>query len=578
MSRLSLGEAIQQVVNLVSVTGDPDEVVSAIVNAARQMMAADEAYLLLREGGNLVLRASDGLPEDLLGRSLFRIGEGIEGWVADHGEAVALSDAQRERRFRDIPGRRSQVHALAVVPMKLRDDVVGILATSGIVPFPPAGSRLTGLEILASIAAVTLENERLLAQERRRLHQAELLLELATVQHLELLPFLQRVAHTVGAALDADDTILALRDERGREVTCTAGLSGAAETSRRRDAAARGVLDTTWARHVTSTGLPILRDDIALDRAIRSDLAILGSRSLVAVPLQIKGNHRGLLMASSAQPGKFGSEDMAVISLIASQAGLSVERSELARQQVEVSRQQARQQASHEFLGLVSHELKTPVAVLKAYIELLARKAEIDPSRASDQEVLGRMLEQADRMLAMIEQILDLQKLEMGQLDLELSRFDLAELAKRVAENLQLAAGSHHLAVKVDGSLPVLADKRRIEEVLFNLAENAVKYSPAGTQVWVTVEKRTAPAPGMEEAVVAVADQGIGIRKDDIPRIFERFYQGKSGFHHGHVGLGLGLYIAKEIVERHGGRLWVDSAEGKGSTFTFTLPVEGGEG
>ena len=573
MSRLSLGEAIQQVVNLVSVTGDPDEVVSAIVSSARQMMAADEAYLLLREGSNLVLRASDGLPEELLGRSLFRIGEGIEGWVAEHGEAVALSDAQRERRFRDIPGRLTQVHALAVVPMKLRDDVVGILATSGFLPFPPAGSRLTGLEILASIAAVTMENERLLAQERRRLHQAELLLELATVQHLDLLPFLQRVAYTAGAALDADDTILALRDGHGREVTCTAGSSKTADASRRRDAAALGVLDTAWARQVIASGQPILRDDISIDRGIRSDLGILDSRSLVVVPLQIKGNHRGLLMTASSQSGKFGSEDMAVISLIASQAGLSVERSELARQQVELSREQARQQASHEFLGLVSHELKTPVAVLKAYIELLARKAEIDPSRASDQDVLGRMLEQADRMLAMIEQILDLQKLETGQLDLELSRFDLAELAKRVTENLQLTAGSHHLEVETNGSLPILADRRRIEEVLFNLAENAVKYSPGSTRIRVVVDKRAGSAPGTEEAVVAVADQGIGIREEDVPRIFERFYQGKSGFHHGHVGLGLGLYIAREIVERHGGRLWVDSAEGKGSTFTFTLPV-----
>ena len=576
MSRLSLGEAIQQVVNLVSVTGDPDEVVSAIVTAARQMMAADEAYLLLREGSYLVLRAADGLPDELLGRSLFRVGEGIEGWVANHGEAVALGDAQRERRFRDIPGRRNQVHALAVVPMRLRDDVVGVLATSGIVPFPPAGSRLTGLEILASIAAVTLENERLLAQERRRLHQAELLLELATVQHLELLPFLQRVAYTTSAALEADDTILALRDERGREVTCTAGSSGATEASRRRDAAALGMLDTGWARKVITSAQPLLCEDVVLDRILRSDLAALGSRSLVAVPLQIKGNHRGLLMAASAQPGRFSSEDVAVISLIASQAGLSVERSDLARQQVEVSRAQARQQASHEFLGLVSHELKTPVAVLKAYIELLARKAEIDPSRAADQDVLGRMLEQADRMLGMIEQILDLQKLEMGQLDLELSRFDLIDLAKRVAENIQLAATSHHLEVKTNyDSLPVLADRRRVEEVLFNLAENAVKYSPPDTQIRVTVEKRTDPASGAEEAVVAVTDQGIGIREEDIPRIFERFYQGKSGFHHGHVGLGLGLYIAKEIVERHGGRLRVDSAEGSGSTFTFTLPVEG---
>lgn len=578
MTRLSLGEAIQQVVNLVSVTGDADEVVSAIVNAARQMMAADEAYLLLREGSHLVLRAADGLPEVLLGRSLFRIGEGIEGWVADHGEAVALGDVQQERRFRDIPGRQSPVHALAAVPMKLRDDVVGVLATSGMAPFPPAGSRITGLEILASIAAVTLENERLLAQERRRLRQAELLLELAAVQHLELLPFLQRVASTANAALDAQDTILALRDERSREVTCTAGASGAAESARRRDAAALGILDTPWAIQVISSGQPLLYDDVALDHSLRSDLAILGMRSLLAVPIQIKGSHRGILMVASAQPGRFGSEDVAVISLIASQAGLSVQRSELARQQVEVSREQARQQARHDFLGLVSHELKTPVAVLKAYIELLARKAEIDPSRASDQEVLGRMLEQADRMLAMIEQILDLQKLEMGQLTLELSRFDLAELARRVAENLQLTAGTHHLEVHASGGLPVLADRRRIEEVLFNLAENAVKYSPGGSQVRITAGTGTDAASGTEEAVVTVADQGIGIPKEDIPRVFERFYQGKSGFHRGHVGLGLGLYIAREIVEHHGGRIRVDSAEGKGSTFTFTLPVAGNGG
>ena len=577
MSRLSLGEAIQQVVNLVSVTGDPDEVVSGIVAAARQMMAADEAYLLLREGGHLVLRAADGLPEELLGRSLFRIGEGIEGWVADHGEAVAIGDAQLERRFRDIPGRLGRVHALAVVPMRLRDDVVGVLAAAGPLPFPPAGSRLTGLEILASIAAVTLENERLLAQERRRLRQAELLLELVAVQHLELLPFLQRVASTTNAALDAGDTILALRDERGREVTCTAGASGEAESARRRDAAARGVLDTTWARQVIASGQPLLQDDASFDQGLRSDLDVLGRRSLLAVPIQIKGSHRGILVATSVHARSFGSEDVAVISLIASQAGLSVERSELARQQVEVSREQARQQARHEFLGLVSHELKTPVAVLKAYIELLARKAEIDPARASDQDVLGRMHEQADRMLAMIEQILDLQRLEMGQLALELSRLDLAPLARRVAENLQLAADTHQLEVETSGGVPVLADRRLIEEVLFNLAENAVKYSAGGTRVRITVGKRTDAASGTEEAVVSVADQGVGIPKEDIPRVFERFYQGKSGFHRGHVGLGLGLYITREIVERHGGRIRVDSTEGEGSTFVFTLPVAGDE-
>src|SRR5512133_1318236 len=143
MSRLSLGEAIQYVVNLLSVTGDADEVISVIVRAARQMMDADEAYMLLREGGYLVLRAGDGLKDATVGRRMLRAGEGIEGWVANHGEAVSLADAQRERRFRDIPGRVIRVHSLAVVPMKLRDDVVGVLATTGVAPFPPTGSRLT---------------------------------------------------------------------------------------------------------------------------------------------------------------------------------------------------------------------------------------------------------------------------------------------------------------------------------------------------------------------------------------------------------------------------------------------------
>jgi signal transduction histidine kinase len=573
VSRLSIGEAIQRVVNLVSVTGDTDLVVSTIVSASRLMMAADEAYLLLREGNHLVLRAADGLPQELIGDSLFRLGEGIEGWVADHGDAVALSDARRERRFRDIRGRENRIHALAVVPMKLRDDVVGVLATAGVTPFPPAGSRLTGMEILASIAAVTLENERLLAQERRRLHQAELLLQLAAVERLEILPFLQRVASAANAALSADDTVLALREERGREVICTSGSPGSAEAARRRDGAARGLLDTTWAQRVITTGEPLLCDDVSVEPELRTDPAIFGRHCLVAVPVQMRGKRRGILMVASARPRTFGAEDVAFLTLIAAQAGLSAERSELARRQIEVSREQARQQARHEFLGLVSHELKTPVAVLKAYIELLLRKAELDPSRASDEDVLGRMLEQTDRMLAMIEQLLDLQKLETGQLSLELSRFDLAELAKRVTENLQLAASSHTLRVETEGSLPVMADRRRLEEVLFNLTENAVKYSQPGTEVCITVSKRTSPGTGAQDAVVTVLDQGSGIPERDLPKVFDRFYQGKSGFHHGHVGLGLGLYISKEIVERHGGQISVESTEGKGSAFTFTLPL-----
>ena len=575
LSRLSIGEAIQQVVQLLSKVEDTNEVLQAVARVARQMMLADEAYLLIREGGKLVLRAADGLPQELVGRTFVRAGEGIEGWVADHGESVALADATRERRFRDLPWRETRVRALAVSPMKLRDDVVGVLATAGMDPFPPIGSRLTGLEILAGIAAVTIENDRLLRQERRRAHQAGVLLELAEIQDLELRPFLQRVADAINRSLGVDDTELLFLDESGQQVLCVGQAGGVDGCSSRSEPALSRPLESTWAREALSTGLPVLCDDVTADPRFQSEFVGSLVRSLLAVPIQVGGKQRGILRVATTSPGSFRQEDLAFVTMMAAQVGLSVERTELAQRQLEISREHARQQARQEFLGLVSHELKTPVTVLKAYTELLMRRAEIDPRKASDMEVLGRMLEQSDRMLAMIEQILDLQKIEAGQFPLEVSRFDLSDLVRRVSESMQLTTSIHNIVFQSDGELSVVADRRRIEEVVSNLVENAIKYSPNGGQITVTVRSRAGVREGEGEAQVSVADQGIGIGAEDLPHVFERFYQGRrrSGFHRGHVGLGLGLYVAREIIDRHGGRVWTESIEGKGSTFHFTLPL-----
>lgn len=572
MSRLSIGEAIQQVVGLLANASDTAEVLQAIASSARQMMLADEAYLLLREGRRLVLRAADGLPDGLVGHSFVRVGEGIEGWVADHGEPIALSDAGRERRFRDLPGREGRVRALAVVPMRLRDDVVGVLATAGMDPLQPAGSRLTGLEILASIAAVTMENDRLLGQERRRAHQAEVLLELAGIQDIDLQPFLQRVATAINAALGVDDTELALLDEHATRVVSFARAGGTIDSIEVGAAAWLRPREREWISDILDAGQPVICEDVELDQRLLEEFQGSGVRSLLAVPIQVGGTRRGVLRVATTQAGSFRAEDLAFLTLIATQVGLSVERADLARRQVEVSREQARQQAKQEFLGLVSHELKTPVAVLKAYTELLARKSEIEPARSSDREVLGRMMEQADRMLAMIDQVLDLQRIESGQFSLEIDNFDITETTRRVAESLQVAATNHRMVLQTNGRLVVAADRRRIEQVLVNLMENAVKFSPAGGEITVTV--RVHPSEeGRQEAMVAVSDQGIGIASGDLSRIFERFYQGKGRYHRGHVGLGLGLHITREIVERHGGKVWAESMEGQGATFYFTLPV-----
>src|SRR5207248_2179592 len=196
----------------------------------------------------------------------------------------------------------------------------------------------------------------------------------------------------------------------------------------------------------------------------------------------------------------------------------------LLQHQREVERQQLQTETRQEFLGIVSHELKTPVAVMRAYTELLVRRAE-RAGRSEELEILQRMGDQADRMLTMIEQLLDLRRLEAGLITLEESHFDLRELAQRVARGIQLTTEKHRIRVQADQKVIVRADRRRIEEVLTNLLDNAIKYSPAGGEIVVRIAQEPADAEHAERVVVSVRDRGMGVALPDQARVFERFYQ-----------------------------------------------------
>jgi signal transduction histidine kinase len=193
---------------------------------------------------------------------------------------------------------------------------------------------------------------------------------------------------------------------------------------------------------------------------------------------------------------------------------------------------------------------------------------------STELDVLGRIAEQADRMLALVEQFLDLQRIDVGLMPLEQSRFDLVELARGLVRSTQVTTTRHKLRVEAARPVFVRADRGRIEQVLQNLIDNAIKYTPGGGPIVVHV--REAPPEEGERplALVSVRDRGIGLSPEAQTRAFERFYQAGSAPVQGHVGLGLGLYISREIVTRHGGRMWAESAgEDQGSTFSFTLPL-----
>jgi signal transduction histidine kinase len=256
-------------------------------------------------------------------------------------------------------------------------------------------------------------------------------------------------------------------------------------------------------------------------------------------------------------------DDASFVRLVAERVGLLL-------RHAQIEREQARTAARQEFLTVVSHELKTPVAVIKAYGEVLARRGELAEWPPQDRRVVQRIREQADRMLAMIEQLLDLRRIESGVLSLELGRFDLAAMVRRAAEVIQATTDRHRLVVDTPPELAVRADRRRVEEVITNLLENAVKYSPAGGRIAVALCAEGGTAH------LAIADEGIGISPQELDRIFARFYQvGAGTYDKGHLGLGLGLYIAREIVESHGGRIWAESEPNRGATFHVLLPVDG---
>ena len=219
-----------------------------------------------------------------------------------------------------------------------------------------------------------------------------------------------------------------------------------------------------------------------------------------------------------------------------------------------------------DFIANISHELRTPTASLKVLAETLQEGAIDDPVVAK--EFLDKINVETDRLAQMVSELGELSRIESGEVSLKKEPIDIGEVVALVLERLKPQADRAELSLAVDipsGITRALADKERVEQVLVNLLHNAIKFTHSGGRI-----NCVAKIEG-DDILVSVVDTGIGIPADDLPRIFERFYKADKARTGG--GTGLGLAIAKHIVEAHDGRIWAESIEGKGSTFTFTLPV-----
>ena len=237
---------------------------------------------------------------------------------------------------------------------------------------------------------------------------------------------------------------------------------------------------------VYETGEALLCNELQEYPALAAALDGGALRSLLAVPLWMGDTRRGVVWVGAATPGAFTGDDEAFLGLVAARIGLRLGNAELADRRAEVERAAVEQQAKQDFLSVVSHELKTPVAVIKAYTEVLEGRARRSGA-SSDLEILGRVGEQADRMLGLVEQFLDLQRIDVGLMPLEETRFDLVEVARALARSTQVTTTRHRIRVEAPRAVHVRADRARVEQVLQNLLDNAIKYAPGGGSIVVRV-------------------------------------------------------------------------------------------
>ena len=231
----------------------------------------------------------------------------------------------------------------------------------------------------------------------------------------------------------------------------------------------------------------------------------------------------------------------------------------------DITEQKEFEQRKDHFISMASHELKTPLTVLSAFTQLLGERFEAE-GRPDVVRHLSKMDDQITYLTKLVADLLDISKMQAGQLELAQEAFDVDELVREVVENLQPTT-THHLLIEGTARRTIIGDRGRLGQVLLNLLTNAIKYSPHADRVVVRV------AHSQDTLTVCVQDFGMGIAQSHQQRLFERFYRVLSEKDQTYPGLGIGLYIAYEIIQRHGGKMWVDSREGEGSLFSFSLPI-----
>jgi K+-sensing histidine kinase KdpD len=409
------------------------------------------------------------------------------------------------------------------------------------------------------------QRERALAQRLQALNDLFQRLNTTLDFHLTL----EMVTEAPRTLLSADWTSIALLDESGDSLTVVAasGVDPKALTERwpMDEKAISAVLSTNEPSVVHNLG----EREQSLPGSRVSQQAIPEIASVVIVPLLLNNKPLGLLHVAYRIPQTFTNEDLAFLQALGQEAALAIRNARLyERERQQVARLRTLDELQRGFVSAVSHELRTPLTCIRTSVDLLGVMR--DGLLADQLELIATIEHHAGRLEALVADLLEITKLEAGQIELSKQRTDLRALTSRAVDTLRPLSDRKEQMVQLhwpEALSQAHVDRRRIEQVLINILSNAIKFTPKQGQIDVSISETG------DRLCICVADSGPGIPPEEQAHVFDKFYVVADD--RGLAGLGLGLYIAQEMVELHKGRIWVESESGKGSTFCFELLKEG---
>jgi signal transduction histidine kinase/uncharacterized protein YdeI (YjbR/CyaY-like superfamily) len=571
--------AISEILRVISGTpGDVRPMLSAVAERALKLCDAAEATIVLVEGDSLRFGAGFGTTSTLHEGEHMALdrgsatGRAVIDRTVIHMEDLALAPEDEFPLGRELQ-RRIGHHAILSVPLMREDRAIGAIALWRMEPRRFTDKQVALVKTFADQAAIAIENVRLFNETREALEQQTAISEILRVissSPTDVQPVLDAIAERAAQLCDATAASMYLTDGDSLRHLASKGPS------------------PDPVSHVDA--LPINRDSIS-GRALLEGKSIqvrdmlaegaeyplshqiarqFGHRSVVVMPLYREGQPFGTILLRRQEVRPFTDREVALLQTFGDQAAIALENVRLFHEIEDKSRQlEIANKHKSEFLANMSHELRTPLNAIIGFSEVLLERLFGELNDKQD-DYLKDIHSSGRHLLSLINDILDLSKVEAGRMELEASAFDLPTAIANAMTLIRERAQQHAIVLGVDADPQlgeIVADERKLKQILVNLLSNAVKFTPDGGRIDVSARRDA------DSVVIAVHDTGIGIAAADQQAVFEEFRQVGHDYTNKQEGTGLGLALTRRFVELHGGRIWVDSEPGNGSTFTFTIPL-----